>query len=354
MRSALRSTRPRAAAVPERQVASTGTTTERCFLHGFTLVELLVVIAIIGILIALLLPAVQAAREAARRMQCTNNLKQIGLAMLNFENQKRVLPCAAVGWNKAETAWLGHTAQLQILPFLELSNVADLLQYEHRWIDPVNAPVTSAIIPAYCCPSDNSLGRRWGNPGSQQFSRSNYNVCVGTGFIVRPEGNNTRFQSTPPSLRTSMNLETDGAFYLETGRTLAEFYDGTSNTVLAAEILAGRKDLYTGVNLSNPSSDYRGKWAWVFSGGSIYMHQHTPNTSVGDSMRYECVDYPDMPCGPWVQNDWDIQIAARSHHPGGVNTLFCDGHVSFYQDTVSLVVWQAIATVNGGETFTAQ
>ena len=321
---------------------------------GFTLVELLVVITIIGILISLLLPAVQAAREAARRLQCSNHLKQIGLAMLTFENQNRVLPCAAIGFNEAETTWLGHTAQFQILPFLEQQNVADLIYFDRRWIDSVNDPVTSAIIPTYCCPSDNAKGRRWSG-GSQRFSRSNYNVCVGTETLLPPDPpENLSFQGTPPSLRTNMNLETDGAFYFETGRPLSDFRDGTSNTVLASEILAGRKDTYTGVNLSNPSSDYRGKWAWVFTGGAVYMHKNTPNSSVGDQLRYECVPDVDMPCGPWVPFTDTVHLAARSSHPGGVNVVFCDGHVSFYNNTVNLDVWRGIATVKGNEPVTAQ
>ena len=311
------------------------------YLSGFTLVELLVVIAIIAILISLLLPAVQ----AARRAECSNNLKQIGLASLNFENVKGQLPSAAVGFNPELNTWLGHTAQFQILPFLEKLQVAELIHFERRWLDPLNSPVSGAIIRTYSCPSDGSWGRIWSHEiptHNGRFSRSNYNMCVGTESLLPPEPvQNRNFQSNP--LRHNMDLRTDGAYYLETGRRLREFFDGLSHTALASEILAGRHDDL------DAGSDYRGRWAWVFTGGSVYMHKNTPNSSVGDQLRYNCVHSPDMPCGPPVSYTDTAHTAARSSHPGGVNVVFGDGHVAFYNNSVDLHLWQSLATVQSEE-----
>ena len=318
--------------------------------RGFTLVELLVVVAIIAILVALLLPAVQAAREAARRAQCSNNLKQVGLALHNFESANGQLPSAAVGWNEAGTSWLGHTAQFQILPYLEQEQVADLIHFDNRWIHPLNKPVTGAIIVTYCCPSDDSLGRIWSHNISGyngRFSRSNYNMCVGTDSLLPSvPSQNLQFQSLRPNQRTNMDLRTDGAFYFETGRKLKEFLDGLSQTIVASEILAGRVDKFTS---GTRGSDYRGRWAEVFSGGSVYSNKNTPNTSIGDALRYECVDFPDMPCGPPVPYTNQVHVAARSSHPGGVNVVFGDGHVAFYEKSVDLILWRSLATIAGEE-----
>jgi prepilin-type N-terminal cleavage/methylation domain-containing protein/prepilin-type processing-associated H-X9-DG protein len=321
-------------------------------LHGFTLVELLVVIAIIGILVALLLPAVQAAREAARRTQCVNNMKQVGLAMHNHETSQKRLPSAAMGfvpdWSpslpSAELQWRGHTAQFQILPYLEELSVANLIKIRKRWIDPANIPVSTQEIRTYQCPSDQAQGRVADSDGFP-FSRSNFVVCVGTQGLFPDTTNNASLQVTPPVPRATLNLQTDGAFCLETGRRLRDFVDGTSHTVLGSEMLAGRVD--TGKTYND--TDYRGKWAFVFTGGSVYEHKDTPNTSVGDQMRYACQPFPDMPCGPFVPRDALEHYAARSAHPGGVNVLFVDGHGSFVQDGIDLLAWQAVATPRGGE-----
>jgi len=119
---------------------------DRATPKAFTLVELLVVIAIIAILVALLLPAVQAAREAARRIQCTNNLKQIGIALLNFENHRAIFPKGNMGWNESRTSWLGHTAFLQILPFLEETNLHDFADYSVRRGDGSNINYNEQVI----------------------------------------------------------------------------------------------------------------------------------------------------------------------------------------------------------------
>ena len=304
------------------------------FRGGFTLVELLVVIAIIGVLVALLLPAVQAAREAARRMSCTNNMKQTGLGMLNHESTLGEFPAGAMGWNQNKSSWLGHTAQFQILPYLEASNISDQLELEKRWIHLDNLGVCSTQISAYQCPSDDAAGRIFGH-----FSRSNCVLNFGKDFVYPSElPQVTRVED--PSL-----MENGGAFMYSFARELREFEDGTSNTVLVSEMLSG-------VDASSPS-DYRGLWAWPFV-GAMYLHTYTPNTSIEDCIRtYQCPDLAvqktQAPCnGDCSEND--VVMSARSYHPGGVNTVFADGHVALITDEVDLTVWQALATIAGNET----
>jgi prepilin-type N-terminal cleavage/methylation domain-containing protein/prepilin-type processing-associated H-X9-DG protein len=306
--------------------------------RGFTLVELLVVIAIIGILIALLLPAVQAAREAARRMQCTNNMKQLGVAMHNHATAVNRLPCAGLGWNDALTGWRGMSALVQVLPYLENESVTVQVDFDKRIWDQSTA--WKNPMPVYCCPSDSAYGRlSW-----HTVSRSNMAVCVGTAGSFKNLPGNRNFETVRPANRVGMDLETDGAFYLEVGRGSSEFPDGLSTTALGSEILAGRVDTASSVY----ATDHRGRWVMPFEGGAAYSHRTTPNTSEPDVMPYCCVSSSDMPCV--VQGDLqDEYFAARSNHPGGVNVFFGDGHVEFYGDTVDLSLWRALATVAGGE-----
>ncbi len=333
---------------------------------GFTLIELLVVIAIIGILIALLLPAVQAAREAARRASCTNNLKQIGIALANFENQYRRLPAGLTGWNKKQEGWMGHPALLQMLPFMEEVSVLQPFDFQQRWVDPKNQHILAMQIPSYQCPSDDTAGRIYqmydsSSKQDYRFSRSNYAVSFGkTGIWLKPDERVSPQEYSPgrqfrlvqrgvvdPKL---FDWDTDGPFKVNVGRTLSEFLDGTSQTIVGSELRAGRTDLAV---LGNYATDRRGLWAMPWMGRSIYLHRNTPNSSVPDGQQsYACVDkvapYEVAPCE--VVGDSDAEHAtARSWHPGGVNAVFMDGHVRFYTDSIDLTAWQALATIRGEE-----
>jgi prepilin-type N-terminal cleavage/methylation domain-containing protein/prepilin-type processing-associated H-X9-DG protein len=301
---------------------------------GFTLVELLVVITIIGLLIALLLPAVQAAREAARRMQCANNFKQVGLATHNYISAHNALPIGVV-WTVASSA-VGpdHTALTMLLPYLELQNVP--YDFKYRQYASENAQAIATSISAYQCPSDDAFNRKL----LGLYARSNVAVCFGSRTMCKA----CVCCNLPSSAGSHV---TDGAFQLDISRSLEEFPDGTSNTALASEVLSGKSD--TGGAL-----DYRGGWTVVLHGAN-YEHYDTPNSSNGDVMYSgTCVSEPDMPCGmPAGATLYEQHVAARSRHAGGVNLVFVDGHVSFMANVIDLATWQAIGARDDGTTLVA-
>jgi prepilin-type N-terminal cleavage/methylation domain-containing protein/prepilin-type processing-associated H-X9-DG protein len=325
--------------------------------RGFTLVELLVVIAIIGVLVALLLPAVQAAREAARRTSCVNNMRQVGLATINFESAIGVLPAGALFCEEVDLKRCGETLReysmfLLIQPFLEQGNIEELFDYDQRVYEVGdNRIVTRSQIPSYLCPSDDAQGRMWNN----RFARSNFVACFGSTNLcplLSPDK-----QTIYPSQRDfdidfdGPRVENDGVFRLQAsrkGRGLREITDGTSHTAMVSELLAGRGDS------PGRDKDHRGLWIMVHAGGSMYTHFTTPNSSAPDGIvSWYCPDNPppDMPCEYLpVYIGW---AAARSQHPGGVNVTFVDGHVEFKNDEVNRFLWQALASINGGETVSA-
>ena len=310
-------------------------------LPGFTLVELLVVIAIIGILVAMLLPAVQAAREAARRMQCTNNQKQVGLAMLNFESHYKVFPAGVMGPDK-NGWWGGHTALFQILPFLEEGVVESQLNYEDDWLSYLSLdnryPGSSQITP-YQCPSDDTAGRVVGFQAYGKDiprSRSNVVLCYGKEFLWNCALPSPQNRDPPPD-----ETENGGPFRFHHGRRLREFEDGTSHTALGSELIAGKKD-------DSGPYDYRGIWAWPDIGSS-YLHVETPNSSAPDRIRW-CGD-PAIEVSPCFATGLECNGAntARSNHPGGVNGVLFDGSVAFHTDDIDLQVWRALSTIAGGQ-----
>jgi prepilin-type N-terminal cleavage/methylation domain-containing protein/prepilin-type processing-associated H-X9-DG protein len=317
--------------------------------HGFTLVELLVVITIIGILIALLLPAVQAAREAARRMQCSNNLKQIGVAVNNFESQYNALPPGAFFAENGQRREFSMFALIQ--PFVEAGNLSEQFDFTKRIYLSPNNLVIREQLPVYLCPSDDGAGRRYACTGPNDGKgRSNYAACFGSEDWLGPkwDGQNlwgSSFTSNPDSGL----LETDGTFRIQgkkTGRGLNEIKDGTSYTVMASELLVGTVDEYVSVN-PGQGGDMRGAWAYIEPGTSVYTHWLTPNSSAGDAITpAQCVSTPGMPCGVQLNaNEGDDYAAARSRHPGGVNAVFVDGHVDFHSDNIDSNLWRALGTI---------
>jgi prepilin-type N-terminal cleavage/methylation domain-containing protein/prepilin-type processing-associated H-X9-DG protein len=363
--------------------------------RGFTLIELLVVIAIIAVLIALLLPAVQAAREAARRAQCTNNLKQLGLAYHNYlsNNDGMTPPLFVDDYDAAlkpfpsddnAQNWSQHA---RLLPFLEQQPLYNAINFSFgsRWsgaVDPdpaagglnsvINGTVVTAQVASFLCPSDGEPGRA-GN--SQiivgQLGAKNTAICSYPSNLGLHRGYNNWVPNGPGYISTQW----DGQ--LKSTVSLANFTDGTSNTAIFSEWIkgtgmpqAGSKDglgIVYSTNVDNcgtqpfPNSvdppyapgyvlDYQAsqlcqtqsttrcwtwKGEWAFYGKTMhYTHSQTPN-------RRSCGN------GDWGRLG-DL-IAASSSHPGGVNMVFADGSVRFIKSTVNYQAYYAIATPGGGE-----
>ncbi len=304
--------------------------------RGFTLIELLVVIAIIAVLIALLLPAVQQAREAARRSQCKNNLKQIGLALHNYHDTFGSLPPG--------TVWLGGTANaaprtggytVHILPYLDQANIYNKFNFSSG-TNPVwytsNQVATGSAIPSILCPSD-GMGSGFQVTASQSFSKSNY-LGIFTGF-----NSGDIFSGTGPN-----DPLKKAVFGMNRGAKIRDITDGTSGTMMVAEYLTGAS-----------ATEARGVlWSDQSPGTQLFVAQ-TPNTSVAD-ICYDitptswCTNAPTLNLPATADSNVANETAAsRSRHVGGVQVLLSDGAVRFISNNINLGIWRALGTIQGGE-----
>ncbi|MBI1312558.1 DUF1559 domain-containing protein [bacterium] len=335
--------------------------------HGFTLIELLVVIAIIAVLVALLLPAVQQAREAARRSSCKNNLKQLGLALHNYESIHSVFPpnMTPGGTNYRYSAgnW-GVLAHLS--PLMDQAGVYGLMNLEsptyclvgsaYEICDPNNKLAAGMTISSYLCPSDH--GRSVGSGyGVAAFGPANYVANLGSGLKVTASGN----QHGSP-------YDADGVMYADSSIRLADITDGTSNTAAMSETLLGEGT--TSSSGATPPADPSRVYAYLdtypstvsdaaclapnrwnldqhrgflwFSGemrNSSYNHYYLPNDK-----RWDCIT--NAAALGYTAIGWK---AARSLHNGGVHLLLCDGSVRFVTDSVDTAVWHGLGTRSGNE-----
>jgi prepilin-type N-terminal cleavage/methylation domain-containing protein/prepilin-type processing-associated H-X9-DG protein len=337
--------------------------------RGFTLIELLVVIAIIAVLIALLLPAVQAAREAARRSQCVNNLKQIGLAMHNYNTANNALPPAKIysgscQWSNGGVGrTLNTTALAMILGYIEQTTLYNAYNFSQTssnsaWettmastnVGPsnttligdqsVNTTVVGTLIGSFACPSDtqpqvvNTSGT--GAYAGAQAMRSNYLVSTSQYTEYQcPGGNNAGMPN--PALR--------GAFFSDISTSFADIRDGLSNTFLAGESLQGPG------HYSSSYGPYWGAGIHTSTHGVIYgpaasttnQLAYSPNGRSGYLYPTAAITIQNLPYA-WVFS---------SRHPGGVNMAMCDGSVKFIKNSISVYAWSGAATIAGGEVVSA-
>ena len=326
--------------------------------NAFTLVELLVVIAIIGILVGLLLPAVQAAREAARRMQCSNNLKQFSLALLNYEStMKRLPPSTVIDFRSQSTAnngsWGVHG---RILPYLEQGNLYRQVDLNTGW--DFQLAIHELRIPSFGCPSDARGDEiRVTGTGRPSLYPTSYGVNFGTWFVYSP-GN---------------RRGGDGMFYPNSFLKLGACSDGLSNTLCIAEVKAWTPYKRNGGPGSTVAPQTAMEASTIVASGAEFKNtghtewpdgrvHHTgftatlvPNTNVefqSGGIIYEEGDY-----NAWQEgkngatgNSTYAIVTSRSYHSGVVNVALVDGSVQAISDNLDLNVWRALSTRSGGET----
>jgi len=319
---------------------------------GFTLVELLVVIAIIGILVSILLPAVQAAREAARRLQCQNNIKQLGLAIQNYHDIFRALPASGIV-SPSATYYQPRTGQqfswiVLILKQIEQGNLHDQFDFTQS-VFQQSADPQATFVPTLSCPSDsakNSVFVHAALTNGKRFAKGNYAAYVSPYHV--------ELQNRFP-----------GVLVGNKHHRLASITDGTSNSIVVSEVLTRPFD-----------DDQRGAWALPWTGSSqiaLDMHDavspvqfgsngykpidlgsaQTPNMQVswGDRL-YSCTDpvgalILKTPCSVGAYTDF-LSAAPRSRHPGGVNSVFADGHVAFVPNTVDMFALAYLVSIDDG------
>jgi len=314
---------------------------------AFTLVELLVVITIIGILIALLLPAVQAAREAARRAQCANNLKQLGVALHNYHQACGQFPLGSgYNLNALSTPGSGHPDDhanvfVALLPYIEQQALFDACDFTqntpHNSVLPDGRPVHEVWISALLCPS--AQGKKyylpdnnpfWHDTDGQKWAVSNYGLSMGNQSLVTgcPFGGNM-FGTGPANHGHSTNgSQISGVFsHLAWGAAIMEIRDGTSNTIALGEVL--------------PECSWHGRDGW--------MHINSLWCATTCPINYPtCTAQPDYDPSCSAPNAWSCDMGFKSRHPGGCHFVFCDGSVQFLGESIDYETYQKLGDRRDG------
>ena len=345
---------------------------KRSLRRGFTLIELLVVIAIIAVLIALLLPAVQAAREAARRAQCVNNLKQIGLALHNYESSNGAFPPSGESTNfttlNTQFVDMNFSCLSRLLSNMEGGALYNALNFSVGYNEAtgVNYTGASAVVNVFICPSSSRL-----NPARDGIDPNDpLTSTYGKGYGYNDYGPTCYTDINPTGVATGYSLATpyrnkasraDGL--LKQGQTrIAEAIDGTSNTIAFGED-AGRDERFLSPYVEGVDSDQRGAGAAGGTGIAMrYWRWAAPDSSYGVSGQPNNKARPMMENTPFSPvpgalntqgNNAGANDELFSFHSGGVNVLMGDGSVRFIKDSVNVVALRSLVTLKGGEVISA-
>ncbi|MCA9057897.1 MAG: DUF1559 domain-containing protein, partial [Planctomycetaceae bacterium] len=305
------------------------------------MIELLVVIAIIAVLIALLLPAVQNAREAARRMQCKNNAKQLGLALHTYHTANNVFPAAQsiqidskVAGNPTPDDWIRWSWFADILGYVEQSAMADV--YQKHISGPrtgtfsyTDLPQKTAIAPTFMCPSDpaNPKIHNGSTTANAQGFHGNYVLNAGNSYFN--EG----------GYANSANL--NGVFYVASQTRIEDIKDGSSNTLLSSEII-----LVPDGAVGSGQEDIRGRYHNVAHAGALFSTKYQPNSTQPDRHNY-CLNKVQE--APYTATGTDVIVSARSYHTGGVVAGLADGSVRFLSNNIDVVIYNALGSRSGKE-----
>ena len=320
---------------------------------AFTLVELLVVVAIIGVLVALLLPAVQAAREAARRMSCGNNLKQIGLALQNFESTYKVLPASLrPALANASGQYDGWSVQGQILPYLEQANLDAQIDFTKSYTAQ-SFPIAPTKVATYQCPSEIKSQVRLTSAGLPEHFPLNYVANLGTWFVFNPanrEGGQGVFRPYEPLRLAAITDGTSNTLCFAECKAYTAYYRNAGNSSLAQPMPTAPAAI---CSLGGEFKTNSGHTEWVDGRAhqSGFTTVFTPNTVVRcvvSGVPYD-VDWNNQQEGKSLTVPTFAAVTARSYHPAGIMTVLVDGSVHFVSNSIDRGVWQALSTRDGGE-----
>jgi len=336
---------------------------------GFTLVELLVVIAIIGVMVGLLLPAVQAAREAARRMSCSNNLKQIGLALHNYHDTYRKFPTARVRTsNMGIDAWLTNNigwharilAQMEQTPIFDQINWAAMNGGGDAFAP--HTPLRAVEIPAYRCPSDPGKGAfPWVDPTGVRRTGSTLVAGDAPVNYMASIGHDTQLRNANVSRGFMADMNVNMTTRVNSGwLSMADMIDGTSNTLAVSEIIIGhpRSRVNTTVGTGNRSQADADATTSTVNGCTDATQATGGSTQgrgiawfrgyEGASMVFTTIMTPNSNLWDCGANTNDVMMAARSVHPGGVQATLVDGSVKFFTESIDFNTWRFLGGTKDG------